>query len=69
MALKKYKLQNIPEKGKVKFEHSEGRAIVLDENLTDEQCEYLLQGGDNKLAAQYIVAVKEPKETKEVSPK
>ncbi|MCU0336312.1 MAG: hypothetical protein MUF12_00485 [Sediminibacterium sp.] len=54
MSLKKYTLENLPESGKIQFEQTNGRAIVLDENLTDEQCDFLLDEGNNKNAAYYI---------------
>ena len=51
--MQKYELKNIPKTG-VKFEVANRRAIVLDEHLTDEDAEFLLDDGKNSNAAHYI---------------
>jgi hypothetical protein len=70
MALKKYKLKNLPDKkdGQIKLEQGTGRAVVLDaETMTDEQCVALLGDGTNTHANYYIELGKEKSESKEVA--
>jgi hypothetical protein len=65
MALKKHKLENLPDKkdGQIKLEQGQGRGIILDaETMTDEQCAELLGDGDNPHANHYIKLVKEKPE-------
>lgn len=68
MSLKKYVLENLPSKGKIQFEQSGGRPIVLDDSLTDEQCEFLLDGGKNQNAAFYIKPKSEKVQKSETAP-
>ena len=68
MSLKKYVLENLPNEGKIQFEQSGGRPIVLDDNLTGEQCEFLLNGGNNQNAAYYIKPKSEKAQKAETTP-
>ena len=53
MALKKYKLVNLPEKGKLKFESTLGTVVLDPEEMTDEQAERLIKTKDENIL-QYI---------------
>jgi predicted SnoaL-like aldol condensation-catalyzing enzyme len=66
MALKKYKLENLPKDGQVKMEQGTGRAIILDpETITDEQCEALVGDGKDPNVNYYIKLVKEKPDPKD----
>ena len=58
--MKKYELKNLP-KGGMKFERVGERPIILNEETSDEDCETLLNDGNNKNAAYYIHLKKEAK--------
>lgn len=53
MALKKHKLVNLPEKGKLKFESSIGTIVLDPEEMTDEDAERLINTKDENIL-QYI---------------
>lgn len=53
MALIKYKLVNLPEKGKLKFESSIGTIVLDPEEMTDEDAERLIKTKDENIL-QYI---------------
>ncbi len=48
MALEKYRLVNLPERGIISFETSKG-TLRLDEELTDEDVEVLLKSNDDNV--------------------